>query len=129
MSDLNFNVGRAHVRIEQDEDGCNPRTEWDNAGTMVCFHSRYHLGDMENKKPIFDTPEEFRQWWKDNGDGGILIPVFLYDHSGLRISTGPFSCPWDSGQNRGKLGRRRTICKWRSRKARRRHDKINIQNL
>lgn len=27
-----------------------------------------------------------------------ILPVFMYDHSGITISTGPFSCPWDSGQ-------------------------------
>ena len=26
------------------------------------------------------------------------LPLYLYDHSGITISTGPFSCPWDSGQ-------------------------------
>lgn len=25
-------------------------------------------------------------------------PLYLYDHSGITISTGRFSCPWDSGQ-------------------------------
>lgn len=33
------------LRIKQDEDPMNPRTEWDNLGHMVCWHSRYHLGD------------------------------------------------------------------------------------
>lgn len=28
----------------------------------------------------------------------VLLPLYLYDHSGLTISTAPFSCPWDSGQ-------------------------------
>jgi hypothetical protein len=28
----------------------------------------------------------------------IILPVYLYDHSGLTLSTSPFSCPWDSGQ-------------------------------
>jgi len=27
-----------------------------------------------------------------------ILPLYLYDHSGVSISTGPFSCPWDSGQ-------------------------------
>ncbi len=29
------------IIIEQDEDGMNPRTEWDNLGTMVFFHRNY----------------------------------------------------------------------------------------
>jgi hypothetical protein len=28
----------------------------------------------------------------------IILPLYLYDHSGITISTGRFSCPWDSGQ-------------------------------
>lgn len=28
----------------------------------------------------------------------IILPLYLYDHSGITISTSPFSCPWDSGQ-------------------------------
>lgn len=28
----------------------------------------------------------------------IILPLYLYDHSGISMSTGAFSCPWDSGQ-------------------------------
>ena len=28
----------------------------------------------------------------------VLMPLYLYDHSGITMSTSPFSCPWDSGQ-------------------------------
>jgi hypothetical protein len=31
----------------------------------------------------------------------IALPLYLYDHSGISMSTGrnyPFNCPWDSGQ-------------------------------
>jgi hypothetical protein len=28
----------------------------------------------------------------------ISLPTFLYDHGGISMSTGRFSCPWDSGQ-------------------------------
>jgi len=27
-----------------------------------------------------------------------ILPLFLYDHSGITMKTSPFSCPWDSGQ-------------------------------
>lgn len=27
----------------------------------------------------------------------VMLPLFLYDHSGITMSTGPFSCRWDSG--------------------------------
>lgn len=28
----------------------------------------------------------------------IYMPLYLYDHGGITMSTGSFSCPWDSGQ-------------------------------
>lgn len=31
-------------------------------------------------------------------DVAICLPIYLYDHSGITISHGAFSCPWDSGQ-------------------------------
>ena len=31
-------------------------------------------------------------------DGYVILPLYLYDHSGITMSTGAFDCPWDSGQ-------------------------------
>ena len=28
----------------------------------------------------------------------VILPLYLYDHSGISMSTGAFSCPWDSGR-------------------------------
>lgn len=28
----------------------------------------------------------------------LILPLYLYDHSGITMSTGSFSCSWDSGQ-------------------------------
>lgn len=39
--------------------------------------------------------QKVNAWIKNNV---CILPVFMYDHSGITISTGPFSCPWDSGQ-------------------------------
>ena len=79
--------------LMQDSYTESPR-EWDNLGTMVCWHRRYELGD----KHKFYSPDDFDEWWKENGKGGIRLPLFLYDHSGLTMNTTGFSCPWDSGQ-------------------------------
>ena len=37
------------IKVFVDEDPQSPR-EWDNAGTMVCFHRRYNLGDINDLK-------------------------------------------------------------------------------
>jgi len=31
-------------------------------------------------------------------NGMVILPLYLYDHSGITMNTGGFSCPWDSGQ-------------------------------
>lgn len=77
------------INIINDVNPQNPRTEWDNFGTMVCFHKRYNLGDKHD----LDI-DIFPEFLKDK----IYLPLYLYDHSGITISTGPFNCPWDSGQ-------------------------------
>lgn len=172
--------------IEPDSDPLNPRVDYDNLGRMVCWHSRYRLGDEHS----FADPEDFlrdlyrrsvndygkrlvaflksgkargsrleynrhthewelysRSYWKtilgnsepdwyleqsapksQLNDGGwffdnmldaltiddlkellaeyddvVILPLYLYDHSGLAMSTGSFvgraiHAEWDSGQ-------------------------------
>jgi hypothetical protein len=31
-------------------------------------------------------------------EGHVILPLYLYDHSGITMSVGSFGCPWDSGQ-------------------------------
>lgn len=106
--------------IEQDEDPVNPRKDFDNAGTMVCFHNRYNLGDETPKL----SPDEYLadlvgmdydysyDWWQSRGGidafrravenklerDYIILTLYLYDHSGLSMSCAAFSCSWDSGE-------------------------------
>lgn len=86
------------LQIIQDDSDQSPR-EWDNLGTMVCFHRNYNLSDKHNYRHGDYTG------WKDlfnainkKEKAIVILPVYLYDHSGITISTSPFSCPWDSGQ-------------------------------
>lgn len=87
-------VGKYTVKVVQEYNPTDPRTEWDNLCTMVCFHSRYNLGDRNHGF----TPESIREYLSENKKTVFWKPLYLYDHSGITISTGPFSCPWDSGQ-------------------------------
>ena len=85
------------VFIYQDDDSEDPRGQWDNATTFVCFHGRYNLGDKHEYRQ-----EDYEGWEgleaQLDKDFAIVQPLFLYDHSGLTVSTSPFNCPWDSGQ-------------------------------
>lgn len=110
------------LKIYMDDDPINWRNDSEPLGTMVCWHSRYNLGDMQ---PKYD-PSEFYYSLASEIVGGIdhpddiidtkekarivkciesivtkefeILPLYLYDHGGITISYKPFSCRWDSGQ-------------------------------
>jgi hypothetical protein len=86
------------LEIEQDTDPESPRT-WDNLGTMVCFHNRYNLGDKTDyRTEDYDSWEELKEGIIKNEGEVVILPLYLYDHSGITISTSPFGCRFDSGQ-------------------------------
>jgi len=89
------------LEIYHDEDAESPRV-WDNMGMMVCFHRRYNLGDSKTDHgydmDVYNSWEHLKgAIVRDNPDC-VILPLYLYDHSGITISTAPFNCPWDSGQ-------------------------------
>lgn len=90
---------RYELKIVQDESPMNPRTEWDNVTTMLCFHRRYDLGDETHYcSNNYDGWDEFEEQIRKDYNVLMLKPLYMYDHSGITISTSSFSCQWDSGQ-------------------------------
>lgn len=86
------------LEISQSECCKSPR-EWDNLSKMICFHRRYNLGDKHDyNHNDYNSWEELKQAIIRNEDVAVIKPIYMYDHSGITISTSPFSCPWDSGQ-------------------------------
>ena len=84
---------RGHqIKIYYDTDPLNPREWCEYMGNMICFHSRYKLGDDH----AYADPDDFREVHED--EDIISLPLYLYDHGGITMSTGAFGCPWDSGQ-------------------------------
>ena len=191
MSDSNLLlVGQKNgytLKVVYDEDPENPRKDVENFGTMMCWHSRYSLGDehsytapddflraqlfsslcatpnvvydfikagkaknaciKHNKRtqetelyersnrPMSDDKDAPRaliepavvtyptklekdgsvpDWFLDNcldllsvgemmaitelTDEFFILPLYLYDHSGITMNTTGFACQWDSGQ-------------------------------
>ena len=103
------------VNIYYDESPENPVTSWDILGTMYCAHSRYNLGNVhcrdaddvlcrmcEDLLPqrMYDS-RTVQDWINGDGDEAkvwallhrhaIILPLYLYDHSNLSISTTPYS--------------------------------------
>ena len=111
-------VNGAKIQIFHD---CSPESprDWDTLGTMVCWHSRYRLGEehtLDSPDDFFDSIIEYathtdhpdaamREWVASNSEpekvanlAAVILPLYLFDHSGLAMNTSGFHCPWDSGQ-------------------------------
>lgn len=88
------------VIVERDPEPPNPRKEFDNVGKMACFHRRYTLGDEDHgirSEENFGWAE-MEAAIEQEHPGALILPLFLFDHSGITISTKPFGDSWDSGR-------------------------------
>lgn len=96
--------------IIKESNPMNPR-EWDNIGTIAYKHKNYNLGDekisepiewLEEKLGLFSkgeyTDERLSELESKFFEKYIVLPLYLYDHSGITIRTTPFNCRWDSGK-------------------------------
>jgi hypothetical protein len=82
------NVGSYIVKIFLDSDARSPRED-DNLGTIYHTDRSYDLGekmDLDDIQAIV------------NNASFISLPVYMYGHGNIALSTGAFGCPWDSGQ-------------------------------
>ncbi len=84
--------------IAVDNEPESPR-QCDNFGTMICFHRKYSIGDEHSyRRERFNSWEELKSAIEENEDVGVILPLYLYDHSGITMKTYPFNDIWDSGQ-------------------------------
>lgn len=94
------------IEVCLDPDPMDPRKEFDNLGTMVCFHRRYELGDkLDLRAEDFRGWDEVEEHLRKSLGAVIVLPLYLYDHSGLRMKVGSFQghlpqghAEFDSGQ-------------------------------
>jgi len=110
-----------YLHVVPDYDAENPRG-FDNAGCLV-LPGFGHIDDSDQKDVYSaDVIQVYRAYEVGDIDamlelahyegmdaqdisnlveslkGGLLMPVYCYKHGNIAFSTGPFSCPWDSGQ-------------------------------
>jgi hypothetical protein len=91
-------VNNYRIEILVDESPSSPRED-ENIGKMVCFHKRYNLGDKHDyKSNMFDSWDELKARIEEDNNVAVILPLYLYDHSGISISTKSFNDRWDSGQ-------------------------------
>lgn len=89
------------VRYDEYEGQDNNPRDWCNLGTMVCWHPDYYLGDYQVTNPEGRGAVE-HSYHRDDfpnlnvlaryltlAEGALLVlPLYLYDHSGISISVG-----------------------------------------
>jgi hypothetical protein len=91
--------------LTQDTEPINPRED-ENYSTMVCFHNRYSLGDKTDlKSDNFNGWKEVYDYIKNELKAIMILPLYLYDHSGISMKVGSFQgllpqghAEFDSGQ-------------------------------
>ena len=82
------------VRIRYDADAESPR-DWDNVGTIACWHRRYEIGDTQPEV----TPNEFLATLPPES---LCIIVWMLDHSGITLRPGrSFLTGEDDGRPEG----------------------------
>lgn len=80
-----------YINVKQDFDAETPR-DWDNVGTMVCFHNQYNLGDDHSYSSTdYNGWDELKAALVREHNPAVILPLYLYDHSGLTMRTFPFS--------------------------------------
>ena len=98
------------LKIYYDSDAENPR-EFAEYDSVIAYKSQYTLGEEIIPEPIDWLEEKLnvpKKYEYSNArlaeleaiffDRFIAKRIYLYDHSGLAVSTSPFSNKWDSGQ-------------------------------
>lgn len=84
MEPIISSCGRFTAILSRDVDAPNPREEFDHLGTILYSSTRYTLGDKRGGSVPPDA---------------VSLPVYAFIHSGITLSTLPFTDPYDSGQS------------------------------
>ena len=81
------------LEISRDTDIENPRENDCNAATFYCLKSpRRKIGDIIDSAYYLN---ETKRTLAKTGEYAIL-PIYIYEHSGIALCTVPFSDIWDS---------------------------------
>jgi hypothetical protein len=86
------------LEVVPDNSPINPRED-DNITTMVCFGKYDYLGDKHDyKSNNFDSLDELKEHIESEYKVLMIKPLYVYDHSGITISTSPFNDRFDTSR-------------------------------
>ena len=110
-------AGPYKIRLVPDDQAESPREEDCNIDVMVCWHRRSNLGDRQpnenehralssrkrgGRAPNFAVLERYLRRFHDVA---IVLPLSLYEHSGMTMWCGNGTSAWDSqGFDSGPVG-------------------------
>jgi len=81
---------KIEIVIGRSFDYKDPRTLPTNIGKMLCFHEKYTLGDVNYLDiSYFSGWQELEFYLRRVENACIVLPLFLFDRSGLSIKTSP----------------------------------------
>lgn len=84
--------------VDYDQWADSPRN-WDNLGLMVLSHKQYDFpNDVKVNFGDFFNWEEVKKHLKKEHKAIHILPVQIYDHSGVRLYVGTTHDRWDGGQ-------------------------------
>lgn len=86
------------VTIRQDEDPINPVEDDFNFGTMICNHNRYKLGNEQFSINDYENWDDLAKHLRKERGAAIVLPLGLYEHSGITMYVGSSHDSWDGGQ-------------------------------
>lgn len=106
-----FATWHRRYTIGDEQPKCEP-DEW--LASLLSDDRRQQLEDFKDEYPSLVgadyNSQKYREYYRDRDRAFHdrlmelveqeyhILPVYAYEHSGITIRTGPFSCPWDSGQ-------------------------------
>ena len=100
MDDLikSYEIKNHKINVFYDQSSDSPR-DWDNQGKMLLLHRDYDLAFEDNSLDKEDTDQIQSFMDKVLSSGGVVLPVYMYEHGNIALSTKrdyPFNCLWDS---------------------------------
>lgn len=75
----------------------NPMKDWDHVPDIMLIHRYRGLATLDDDPRDYSLREISKRYARD---GGLALPVYAYDHSGVSFSVSdgyPYNDPWDAG--------------------------------
>lgn len=99
LSVANVETDNWAVSIHQDPHPADPREGGGNFSTIVDWHKDYDFGEEKIERGVYANEfEALKHHLPKDIENYIYLPIYLLDHTVLRLNTTGFRSSWDSAQ-------------------------------